>query len=141
MDTAPVRTLQTLEFTASCMVEAPTRARDVLVEARARIADVARWTRGASARMCLLPLVNPNSPYAIAWSADGAVHRAAGGAWMLCGREALRVLASAASIPATDVAKWNDTVPHTTILDAFDRAIAALEAVEARRAGKAVPAT
>ncbi len=97
----------------------------VLRRARARIAPIERWTVGAVARIGLIPLYNPCSPFARQWSADGAIEAEAGGqnrVW----REAYRTLAGAVGVDVTKFYVWQDEQGHGAVLRAFDKALDSL---------------
>lgn len=98
-------------------------AKQILIEARAKIADPEHWTQGAFARNYTGSPCPARSGTAVRWCAVGAV-------LVFSYEEGLRQsraaeLAALHDAMERDIADFNDTHTHEEVIAAFDRAIAA----------------
>src|SRR6266446_5380620 len=104
--------------------------RQVLINARALIADSAHWTTGVLASTTNGQPVAWDDPSATRWCAQGAIYRAA---YDLLGnqKEAIRIGDEVASVMCPR--RWlrrglpaiNDSQGHAAVLAEFDKALAA----------------
>ncbi len=87
-------------------------ARQILVEARAKIADPSNWTTDAQK-------LTSAGPYCMV----SACANACRGVW-----DNFHIIAKvlAGAVGTTNVPEWNDTHTHAEVLAAFDKAIASL---------------
>lgn len=96
--------------------------KEVLIAARAKIADPANWTQHDYARRKCGYAVNPTSTYAECWCAIGALAAVIGD-----------TVRAEKSVPyfelrdamGLDIDDFNDTHTHAEVLAKFDEAIAA----------------
>lgn len=98
-------------------------AKEVLIAARALIADPARWCRGAPGRDRHNASTGPWEPHTEKWCSLGATAKVID---IRVGHppelyEARAILRSA--IGNQSVSTWNDSNDHATIIAGFDRAI------------------
>jgi hypothetical protein len=89
---------------------------ETLTQARERIADPSKWTKGAFARNKHGAAVASTDPEAVCWCSFGAI-------------TAVEVLSAEsrvflARILPSNIATWNDHSSHDQILAGFDLAIA-----------------
>ena len=99
---------------------------EILVAARAKIADPENWCIGTLAEDACKNTVEPWAPAAIRWCAQGAIFsivRHGGGTQDY----ALQVLSILRGTAGTTVHMVNDIGGHAAILALFDRAIARLQ--------------
>lgn len=98
--------------------------RELLVAARARVEDPARWTTGSPARDRRGSVTRSRYPQAVCWCATGAV--LSFGAAPYIESYSLWVLDDLAhSLYEMTTESVNDRLGHTAVLDLFDRAIEA----------------
>jgi hypothetical protein len=91
--------------------------KQVLIAARAKIADEKNWTRNTFARDSEGEIVTPRSHFAVCWCAAGALicenpDELSGPAYTALSREM-----------KGDISLFNDSHGHSAVLLAFDRAI------------------
>ena len=104
--------------------------KEILIAARAKIADEKNWTQGELARDAKGDPCKPLSPEAVCWCTDGAL-RFAQGEDNLYARSygpigALMEALSLEKDPSTTIPwRYNDSHTHAEVLAIFDRAIAA----------------
>jgi hypothetical protein len=104
------------------------KALEILIGARALIADKRRWSQGVVARAVGGSPVNIHSMYACSWCAVGAVHRVAGDEATGTLVQAKRYLSEACQRLGYElIAVANDYGGHEVVLAAFDSAIARLQ--------------
>lgn len=109
-------------------------AAEILRAARDLISDPKKWTIGNDARSATGRSVMANSPRAVCWCAQGAVHRA--GADLDAERQAFIALRRAArrfDPGFSEPFEVNDGCGHEATLMMFDYAIADLEKRDAVR--------
>lgn len=101
-----------------------------LRRARELLSESGRWVKGASARSVSNDIVHPTSKAACCWCLIGALYHVTNGDSL----EHEDELCSAFGMPERSacfemLAAWNDADErtHAEVLDAFDRAITALE--------------
>lgn len=99
-----------------------TTVKDVLIAARAKISDPARWTRGSSAKTKHGSLTYSKDSAAVCWCAAGAVVSAVEDSNSPEADAALRSLRISMNGP---IPLFNDTHTHAEVLAKFDEAIAA----------------
>jgi hypothetical protein len=97
--------------------------RELLVRARARIEDPARWCQGDNALDANGAVVASAGTEACRWCADGAVIAEAGGPYGLCGPASGRLRLAAFDLYAMDHIDANDGNGHAAALAIYDRAI------------------
>jgi hypothetical protein len=107
------------------------RTRDVLVAARAKIADPAHWTKGYWARRANGFTCIPRDPMAVCWCVGGAIEACLGGRLGFDAlMEKLEPIATEILGPTQPdgskrrVTFLNDHLGHAAALDLLDRAIA-----------------
>lgn len=99
---------------------------EILVAARALLADPARWTKGESARDLRGKEVPPNYPSAVCWCMTGALNKVVRSPCMWFKSEA--VLSAAELLETTvasEITSFNDNpaTTHADVLRALDAAI------------------
>jgi len=103
-----------------------TTTRDILIAARALIADPERWTRRVSARAAAEKVCDATDDAAVAWCATGAIERCVSDdtEWQDA-LEALRSVLVPTTLITGHITAWNDrpSTTHADVLAAFDRAI------------------
>jgi hypothetical protein len=87
---------------------------EALSQARTVLADPTHWTRYALARDATGEMVDPGDPTATCWCMLGVLASLQGPS------AAVGFLKEATVVP---VPRFNDTMTHQGVLDAFDRAI------------------
>ncbi len=113
------------------------RIHDVLVAARAKIADPAHWTQGFWARTPNGVTCIPSDPRAVCWCVGGAIEACLRGVGQTDGFDELmlklepiaaEILGLATTSRLDDstrrVTRLNDTLGHAAALELLDRAIA-----------------
>lgn len=108
---------------------------EILQAARARIADRRHWVVGMLACGARGGWVNPRSPRAVAWCANGALRWASRSKYAVSLSEAYDILkAAAVSLDYESIEELNDAASHVRVMRMFDRAIAMATADEAAEA-------
>jgi hypothetical protein len=98
---------------------------DILIEARNLILDINHWTQGMPAKASTGYSIDPKSPDACAWCADGALQRAAGNDYDAY-YDASLILAKVAResfFVTQDSARFSDTCAYIHVNDGGDIAI------------------
>lgn len=108
----------------------PRTALDVIVGARALLADKSRWCRGASARSWRGHAVPPSDPQAKAFCIYGAIRRASAGNARL-GTDACELVERHLRLSRRtgNVAEFNDTASHADMLALLDFQLTSLPQV------------
>ncbi len=101
----------------------------LLQKAKARIADIDKWTRHALARNSKGEEVAPDHPEAVCWCAQGAVHFESTGYIQTCEAESKLQAASEEICGCTDYTRLNDALEHSDVMLMFDKAIAKAQGV------------